>query len=113
MAKTALHKKRLPPLTHLQVLVLGTLLAGEQPGRVVRKALAGYGVRRTPAAFYQTMARLEGGGLVQGWYGQVTVGDQAVTERRYRLAPAGARALAETQRFYDELGAVRSRFSDA
>ena len=57
---------RMPDLTHLQFLVLGVLHAGEQPGRAVREALAEYGVRRTAAAFYQLMARLERDGLVDG-----------------------------------------------
>jgi DNA-binding PadR family transcriptional regulator len=105
---------RLPPLTSLQFLVLGTLLAGEQPGRAVRDALARYGVRRSAAAFYQMMARLEAAGLVEGWYEQITVGDQAVTERRYRLRPAAARLWEETRQFYERSGArARARWSDA
>ena len=80
--------QRLPRVTHLQFLVLGVLRDGEQPGRLIRDTLAAYGVRRTAPAFYQLMARLARDGLVDGWYEQVTVGDQAVTERRYRLRPA-------------------------
>jgi DNA-binding PadR family transcriptional regulator len=106
-------KPRLPPLTHLQFLILGTLMAGERPGRLVRETLARYGVRRTRAAFYQMMARLERAGVVEGWYGQVTVGDQAVTERRYRVTPAGARRWTETRRFYENLVPAKARWSDA
>ena len=79
---------RLPRITHLQFLVLGVLFEQDQPGRTIRRALAGYGVRRTAAAFYQMMSRLEGERLVEGWYEQINVGDQAVTERRYRIRPA-------------------------
>jgi DNA-binding PadR family transcriptional regulator len=103
---------KLPPLTHLQFLVLSALRDGERPGRAIRDALAGYGVRRTAAAFYQMMARLERAKLVDGWYEQVTVGDQAVSERRYRLRPAGARLCDATCAFYERAAARRARLSD-
>ena len=106
--------KRLPKLTHMQFLVLGLLREGEQPGRVIRDALAAHGVRRSAPAFYQLMARLERDRLVDGWYEQVTAGDQAVTERRYRLRPSGAKLWTEARDFYTaiiEHGSVR--WSDA
>ena len=106
---------RLPPLTHLQFLILSTLADGNRPGREVRAALETFGVARTAAAFYQLMARLEGAGLVEGWYEQVTVGDQAVTERRYRITRDGSRQWAAAHAFYDELARLpaRVRWSDA
>ena len=103
-------RRTLPALTHLQFLVLGVLRHEEQPGRVLRQALAAYGVRRTAPAFYQLMSRLESAGLVAGRYEQVRVGDQAVTERRYRITAEGNRMWARAQDFYEEvgrLGAVR------
>ena len=108
-------KKALPALTHLQYLVLGVLRPGEQPGRVLRQALGAYGVRRSAPAFYQLMARLEKAGLVEGWYEQVIVGDQAVTERRYRITPEGAQAVDAAHGFYDEVARLSSRvrWSDA
>jgi DNA-binding PadR family transcriptional regulator len=107
--------KRLPRLTHMQFLVLGLLRNGEQPGRLVRDTLAAHGVKRSAPAFYQLMARLERDGLVEGWYEQITVGGQAVTERRYRLRPNGARLWGEARDFYAEIGArgVQPRWSDA
>jgi DNA-binding PadR family transcriptional regulator len=75
-------KPQLPALTHLQFLVLGVLRNEDLPGRTLRDALSGYGIRRTGPAFYQMMARLEKDRLVDGRYEQVTVGDQAVTESR-------------------------------
>ena len=105
---------RLPPLTHLQFLILSVLLhAPEEPGRAVRQALAAYGVRRTAPAFYQLMARLERAGLVDGWYEQITVGDQAVTERRYRITKTGSSRWDETRQFYAETvpAALRRRWS--
>jgi len=106
---------RIPRLTHLQFLVLGQLRDGERPGRVIRDALAAHGVRRSGPAFYQLMARLERDRLVDGWYEQVPAGDQAVTERRYRIRPAGARLWAEARDFYAVLSAppARRRWSDA
>ena len=91
----------LPDISHLQFLALGVLLDGEQPGRAIRDAAAGFGFRRTAAAFYQLMSRLERDSLVEGWYEQVKVGDQAVTERRYRITAAGTRAWKETRAFYE------------
>jgi len=105
---------RLPPVTHLQFLILGCLLDSEQPGRAIRAAIARYGVRRSAPAFYQVMARLERTRLVEGFYEQITVGDQSVTERRYRLRPAGERAWSETREFYrTAAGGARARWSDA
>ena len=105
---------RIPKLTHLQFLVLGLLREGEQPGRVLRRALAAHGVRRSGPAFYQLMSRLERDRLVDGWYEQITAGDQAVTERRYRVRPAGAKLWAEARDFYSSIIARASeRLSDA
>ena len=110
-----MRSKNLPQLTHLQFLVLGLLRDGERPGRAVRAALAAHGVKRTAAAFYQLMARLERDGLIEGWYEQITVRDQAVTERRYRLKPTGARLWTDARDFYAEIAArgVAPRWSDA
>jgi DNA-binding PadR family transcriptional regulator len=107
--------KTLPVLTHLQYLVLGVLRSEEQPGRVLRSALTRYGVRRSAPAFYQLMSRLEKARLVEGWYEQIVVGDQAVTERRYRITPDGARLWRKAQGFYEEVGRLSSRvrWSDA
>ncbi len=97
---------RLQPLSHLHFLILSTLAVGIRPGREVRAALETFGVARTAAAFYQLMARLEGAGLVEGWYEQVIAGDQAVTERRYTLKPAGRKLVEETRRFYTSAAAA-------
>jgi DNA-binding PadR family transcriptional regulator len=93
--------RELPGLTHLQFLVLGVLLSGEQSGRAIRQAIEQYGVRRSAPAFYQMMSRLERDGMVEGWYEQAKVGDQAVTERRYRTTAAGARMWQSACAFYE------------
>ena len=107
--------RQLPPLSHLQLLALGVILSAEEPGRVIRDVVADYGVRRTGAAFYQLMARLERDGLVDGWYEPVIVGDQAVRERRYRITAAGARAWRQTRSFYETVAAAaaQGRLSNA
>jgi DNA-binding PadR family transcriptional regulator len=106
---------RIPSATHLQFLVLGALVGGERAGREIRDLIGRYGVRRTPAAFYQMMARLERQRWIEGWYEQVTVGDQAVTERWYRLKPAGTRAWNDARDFYVlfQASPARRRWSDA
>jgi DNA-binding PadR family transcriptional regulator len=105
---------RIPRLTHLQFLVLGFLKEREQPGRALRHAIAAHGVKRSAPAFYQLMARLERDRLVDGWYEQITTGDQAVTERRYRIRPPGAKLWAEARDFYTTLIArAEEGWSDA
>ena len=106
---------RIPVLTHLQFLVLGTLADGERAGREIRDLMARYGVRRTPAAFYQMMARLERQRWIEGWYEQITVGDQAVTERRYRITAGGRKRWNDARAFYDHVAraAAKLRWSDA
>ena len=81
-------KKSLPALTHLHYLVLGVLRPGEQPGRVLRQALASYGVRRSAPAFYPCRDSKRPGSSKAG-AGEIVVHDQAVTERRYRITPRG------------------------
>lgn len=107
--------RQLPTLSHLQFLALGVLLTNEEPGRVIRDVVASYGVRRTGAAFYQLMARLERDGLLEGWYEPITVGDQVVRERRYRITAAGARAWRQTRAFYEAVApaAAQGRLSNA
>ena len=54
--------------------------------------------------------------MVDGWYEQITVGDQAVTERHYRITPEGTRRWNEARIFYEQVVARAStklRWSDA
>jgi DNA-binding PadR family transcriptional regulator len=108
-------KPSLPVLTHLQFLVLGVLRHDPQPGRALRKALSAYGIRRTGPAFYQLMARMEKDRLVDGWYEQIIVGSQAVTERHYRITPDGSRRWNDARAFYEHVARVtpKLRWSDA
>jgi DNA-binding PadR family transcriptional regulator len=110
-----MHDRELPRLTHLQFLVLGILLSGEQSGRIIRQAIEEYGIRRSAPAFYQMMARLERDGMVEGWYEQVKVRDQAVTERRYRATAVGTRMWEGSYSFYNgvRLSVAQRRWSNA
>ena len=101
--------RQLPPLSHLQFLALGVILSAEEPGRVIRDVVAEYGVRRTGAAFYQLMARLERDGLIEGWYEPIVVGHQSVRERRYRITAAGSRAWRQTRAFYETVAAAAAQ----
>ena len=101
--------RALPAISHLQFLALGVLFAREEPGRVIRETVARYGVRHTAAAFYQFMARLERDGYVTGWYEQISVGDQLVTERRYRVTPSGKKAWTNARAFYEVVAAQVAR----
>lgn len=92
----------LPPLSHLQFLVLGTLRAGPKHGREIRSELARFGTRKSGPAFYQLMARLEDGGMVDGRYVQEIVEGQIIRERHYRLTTPGARAWDANRDFYIE-----------
>jgi len=97
-------RRPLPPLTHLQFLILSALLAGDQSGKALRRELAQHGVRRTAAAFYQMMARIEDANWVAGSYIQQIVDGQIIKERSYRLTATGERALRRTRDFYAEAG---------
>lgn len=105
----------LPAITHLQFLVLGVLLSGEESGRAIREVIASYGLRRSGPAFYQMMARMERDGIVQGSYERIIVGDQAVTERRYRITAAGSKQWKKAYAFYEavKIAAARERWSNA
>lgn len=92
----------LPPVTHLQFVVLGALRQGERPGRALRQALDRHGARKSTPAFYQLMARLEDSGLVEGRYARKSIDGQVVKERHYRLTGAGTSAWRATCRFYRE-----------
>jgi DNA-binding PadR family transcriptional regulator len=92
----------LPPLSSLQFSVLTALLSDSRNGRDLRRTLRERGVRRTLAAFYQLMARLEDAGFVEGWYEQEVIRGQWIKERHYRITAAGATAWQATRKFYAE-----------
>jgi DNA-binding PadR family transcriptional regulator len=101
----------IPEITHLQFLVLCAIGGTQRPGREVREKLAEEGCDKSLPAFYQMMARMEDAGLVVGSTHPIHVGDQTVTERRYKVTGAGHKARQDTIEFYQEreLKAVRGK----
>jgi len=99
----------LPPLSSLQFSVLAALLAEPRNGRELRRGLRERGVRRTLAAFYQLMARLEDAGYVEGWYEQEVIRGQLIKERHYRMTAAGMAAWQATRKFYAEAEPARAK----
>jgi DNA-binding PadR family transcriptional regulator len=90
----------LPEITHLQWLVLGTLMDRDEAGYRVREELATHGVKKSGPTFYQLMARLEADGLVKGRYEFSMTENQPIKERWYKLTGAGRRAWRTTSEFY-------------
>ena len=91
----------LPKLTHLQFYVLSVLMDGQKSGREVRdKLTTEHGQKKTLAAFYQLMSRLEDAGMVKGWYESKHVDGVTIKERRYELLGAGINALEKQEAFY-------------
>jgi DNA-binding PadR family transcriptional regulator len=90
----------LPRLTHLQFLVLATLLRGDMPGRELRGQMRKAGVRQSGPAFYQMMAGLEDAGFVSGWYEQQIVKGQIIRERHYKVLAAGRQLWLGSRDFY-------------
>jgi len=99
----------LPPVTHLQFLILDALGEGEVAGAEVRRTLGEHGVGRTLPAFYELMGRLEKAGLVAGHYAPKSVNGQKVRERRYALTAAGSDAYEATCSFYRSRTAARAQ----
>jgi DNA-binding PadR family transcriptional regulator len=96
--------KKLPELSHLQVLVLECLGTQKLSGRELRRLMAENKVKKTGPAFYQLMARLEEARFVEGEYSQKIVEGQIIKERFYRITGQGERAMRQTLEFYDNIG---------
>lgn len=90
----------IPRLSHLQFLVIGILRDRAVAGHEVRARLADFGVRKSGPGFYQLMARLEDGGLVEGSYQQEIIEKQIIRERHYRVTASGLQAWEGSRNFY-------------
>ncbi len=103
----------LPPVTHLQFLILEALGErggeGDVAGAEVRGTLGDHGVSRTLPAFYELMGRLEKAGLVVGHYAPKSVNGQKVRERRYALTQEGSDAHEATCSFYRSRTGARTQ----
>lgn len=85
------------PLTELQFVAIECLLAGERTGPELLKELKAKGWKRSLAAFYQLMRRLEDAKFVDGRYEVAEKGGYTVRLRRYRALGKGVRAYNETR----------------
>ena len=102
----------IPRLTHLQFLVVSLLMKGEAPGRAVRARLKQEGVRQSGPGFYQMMAALEDGGMVEGRYEQQIIDGQIIRERHYRALAEGKKCWKECRDFYARtLGGLRGQLA--
>lgn len=95
--------KKLPELSHLQVIVLECLGTQKRFGRELRQLLAENKIRKSGPAFYQLMARLEEAKFVEGEYSQKIVEGQIIKERSYRVTGQGENALRQTLQFYEDV----------
>ena len=92
-----------PRLSHLQFLVLGTMLQGPRLGREIRDDLRRFGAKRSGPGFYQLMSRLEEAEWIVGSYKQKTVEGQLIRERVYRLRGAGRTAWNQCRDFNESV----------
>jgi DNA-binding PadR family transcriptional regulator len=90
----------LPPVTHLQFLILDLVRQDAHSGRFIRERLAEESAVHSGPAFYQLMARLEEAKLVSGWYESQVISGQTIKERRYEITAAGRRAHSSVHSFY-------------
>jgi DNA-binding PadR family transcriptional regulator len=90
----------LPKLGHLQFIILGFLQEGTVCGKGLRARLRDAGERRSGPSFYQIMARLEDGDLVEGEYRQEMANGQLIRERCYSITADGVRAWRDSRDFY-------------
>ncbi len=93
---------KMPMITHLQFLLLSALRHQSKTGRELREDLKKVSIKKSGPAFYQLMARMEDGALVEGWYSQTIIEGQIIKERNYKITPKGRRSLAECRAFYEE-----------
>jgi hypothetical protein len=104
----------LPELSHLQAGVLQALGSQKRSGKELRQILRKeYGVRQSGPAFYQMMSRLEDGHFVEGEYEYLTIGDQLIKERHYRILGDGVRKLNEAKWFYSRIAVGSAGFEPA
>ncbi len=93
---------QLPSITPLQYLVLTAVMNETQAGSVIRQRLERYGAKKSLAAFYQLMARLEQAGLIHGRYVVKEEGDLTYRERLYSIADEGRAAVEQARAFFAE-----------
>ena len=87
-------------LTRLQFDIIDVIGAQRMSGRDVRASLAARGIKRTLAAFYQLMSRIEEGKLVRSELEQKVENGFTIKERIYRVTGKGVTAWNRTREHY-------------
>lgn len=87
-------------LPQLQFVIAFELMGGSRSGIELRESLTQQGFKKSLAAFYQVMSRMEESKLVKGAYSVSVDGGQTIKERRYELTPNGIARVNDTQAFY-------------
>ena len=76
-------------LSDVKFLVLTELMQGVRSGREIREELEKQSAKKSLAAFYQIMARMEDEGMIRGWYETKRIDDQTVKSRHYEILGSG------------------------
>src|SRR5438045_3742867 len=101
------HPMPIPDLSTLQIAVLVVIGGTARPGGHLRERIEEEGLpKKTWAAFYQLMSRMEDAGLVEGEYRDAKVDGHTVKERWYRLTKAGIEAYNNSRRFFGSAPAL-------
>src|SRR5262249_24412653 len=103
----------IPEITHLQFLLLVSLLDGDQAGRKLREILEQNGKKLSGPAFYQLMARLEDSRFVKGRYETKVIDGQTIKERWYEITGAGQQVCRDVREFYAQNLRLGTRFASA
>ena len=81
-----------------RIKILEILNRGERAGRRTRQSLDQNGYGMNPAVFYQTCARMEDDGLIEGWYVSRAIDGNKVMQRFHRITDKGRKALEESRK---------------
>lgn len=91
----------IPKLTHLQFIVLTSLVDQSESGQGIRDILLQcYDILPSGSAFYQLMARMEANKMVEGWYTHKLVDKQVIKERWYKATNLGLNTRRQSVEFY-------------
>lgn len=90
----------IPKISHLQFMILQSLHTEEKTGKQLRNELRLEGVKRTKAAFYQLMNRMEWSGLIKSNYKGETPEYQQLKDKYFNITKKGIIFYTKTIEFY-------------
>ena len=104
----------LPDVTHLQFAIIDVMGAKERTGEEIRRSLfREHSIKRTLAAFYMLMKRLEDSGFITGRYRLVEIGSYTAKQRLYKVTGQGAKAFQNARDWYARGAAPSAEWSPA